>query len=170
MQPITDPPALRTIREAIRREWEMKRWAGGITGLVGISLLFLFFGRSHVWAIIGLALVLLGLGILYQAWRNGHPRNHPLPPLLNRHPRQIVWVYSVVTHRLPFGFNFSRDGIMYFKLADGSDISLSMPADRLKWVSRYLNDRLPHASFGYTRERQQWYMANPHLLMQEEDR
>jgi hypothetical protein len=88
--------------------------------------------------------------------------------LLEHHPRQIVWVYSIVTERLPFGFNVARAGLMYFKLADGDEITVSLPAERLPWISRYLNDRLPHATFGYSRDREQWYLASPYLLLREE--
>jgi hypothetical protein len=54
------------------------------------------------------------------------------------------------------------------KLRDGDDISVSLSTDDLKAISKYLNDLLPHATFGYTKDREQWFMASPLMLLREE--
>ncbi|MBV6653640.1 MAG: hypothetical protein KI786_07790, partial [Mameliella sp.] len=62
-----------------------------------------------------------------------------------------------------------RNGTLYLKLRDGDDVSVSLSADDLKVVSRYLNRLLPHATFGYTKDREQWFMASPLMLLREEE-
>ncbi|MCR9100062.1 MAG: hypothetical protein NXI25_08935 [bacterium] len=54
------------------------------------------------------------------------------------------------------------------KLRDGDDISVSLSTDDLKAVSKYLNGLLPHATFGHTKGREQWFMASPLMLLREE--
>jgi len=89
--------------------------------------------------------------------------------MLQKEPKRIVWVYSIVTKRMPFGFQINQSGTMYFKLLDGDELTLSFPASELKSISEMLNYHLPHATFGYTKEREQWYMAHPELLLRQED-
>ncbi len=161
---------MRRIVGAVQREWRLKIFASTVLTLVGAALGWLLFRRSVILVIIGLALGVTGLRLLFRTFREAHDGGHRLLRLLEEHPQQIVWVYSVVTERLPFGFRFNRSGIMYFKLADGDEITLSLPAGQIKGISQYLNDRLPHATFGYTRDREQWFMASPYLLLKAEER
>lgn len=106
------------------------------------------------------------------AWRRFiliKKRQFPLSNLLRDEPEKIVWVYSILTQRMPFGFEVNQTGTMYFKLIDGDELTVSLPADQLKSVSRSLNTRLPHATFGYTKEREQWFMAHPAMLLKDEE-
>jgi hypothetical protein len=128
----------------------------------------LFFQGYIILTVFGLLCTVLGLRFLSKLLRVKHTEEHRLFRLLIKQPKQIVWVYSVVTERLPFGFQITRYGTLYFKLADGDEISVSMPAQELKRVSKFLNPILPHASFGYTRDREQWYIASPLMLLQDE--
>jgi hypothetical protein len=66
---------------------------------------------------------------------------------------------------MPFGLYLWERGTMFFMLQDGDEISVGLPARKLKMVSRFLNKLLPHASFGYTAERQQQFEADPKLLL-----
>ncbi|MBR9921178.1 MAG: hypothetical protein GYB31_10100 [Bacteroidetes bacterium] len=88
-------------------------------------------------------------------------RNQQLFTILRESPEQIVWVYGLVNQMSPYGFRFMKQGILYFKLRDGSEISLSVPGERIKLISRFLNRVLPHALFGYTAERQWAWEKNP---------
>ena len=84
---------------------------------------------------------------------------------LLKNKEDIVWVYSILTQRMPFGLQINRQAILYFKLIDSNEITLTVPEKDLSDISLFLNQHLPHASFGYTQERAQWYMANPALLL-----
>ena len=66
---------------------------------------------------------------------------------------------------MPFGFYLWETGQMYFKLVDGQEICLFVPARKLRMVSRFLNKVLPHATFGYSPENAQLFRENPLQLI-----
>jgi len=70
---------------------------------------------------------------------------------------------------MPFGFQFSKNGTIYFKLADGDELSVSLPARQLKTVSKALNKILPQATFGYSEANAQYYDIDPEMLRREKD-
>ena len=74
---------------------------------------------------------------------------------LREHPERIVWVYSMVTERMPFGLNLMRSATLYLVDDRGEAHDFSLPPDRLLLVTKTLNRLLPHAEFGYTEEREQ---------------
>ncbi len=157
-------PALRVLRRCLRRESLLKLTASAALLAAGLGMLVFFFDQNIILTVLGLILSVTALRLFLRELSNWRIESHRLMVLLADHPGQIVWVYSVVTERLPFGFRFARNGILYFKLADGDEITVNLPASELRLVSRHLNRLLPHASFGYTRDRAQWYLASPELL------
>lgn len=163
-----EAPEVKQLQRCLRREHKLKLAAAAGLLLMGLSFVSLFFQGYIILTVFGLICTVLGLRFMAKLLRVQHTEEHRLFRLLQHQPKQIVWVYSVVTEHLPFGFQINRHGTLYFKLADGDDISVSMPADALKRVSKFLNPVLPHASFGYTRDREQWYIASPLMLMQDE--
>jgi hypothetical protein len=118
-------------------------------------------------AVFGLGAVIIWLRIVFSVLNRRRVIDSPLIQTLMRHPGQIVWVYAVVTNRMPFGFQVAQNGLMYFKLINGDAFTLSAPIQELKVISRFLNRLLPHATFGFTKDREQWYMAAPELLLKE---
>ena len=156
------------LRSALRREWRLKRLASLALLLAGLGLMYAFFARDNFLTVAGLVAAVLGLRYLYRYGRVYRVENEQLLRLLSDHPRQIVWVYSVVTERHPFGFRLMSGGVMYFKLADGDDVSVAMSPGDLRLVSRFLNRVLPHAVFGYTPERERMFRDDPGLLIRPE--
>ncbi len=161
-------PEVQRLRQCLRREHRLKIIAAAGLLFVGLSFVSLFFQGYIILTVFGLVCTVLGLRFMAKLLRVQHTEEHRLFRLLHHQPKQIVWVYSVVTEHLPFGFQINRRGTLYFKLVDGDDISVSMPAEELRRVSKFLNPILPHASFGYTRDREQWYIASPLMLLQDE--
>lgn len=160
---------MRKLLLAIRRERRQKLLASAVLLLVGLLLGYFFFGRSIILSMAGLAGTVLGLQFMIRFAGRRRTEDLRLVRLLRHHPRRIVWVYAMVTERLPFGFQFSKSGILYFKLVDGDDISVSLPAQDCRLVSRFLNRLLPHATFGYSRDREQWYLADPRMLLRRKE-
>lgn len=158
------------LQAAVRREQRQKLLVSLVLLLLGLSLILFFFEVSVILSILGLILLVTGIRFAIPAWRARIARESPLMRTLLHNPRKIVWVYSVVTERQPFGFQFSKSGILYFKLRDGDDLSVSMSPGDLKLVSRFLNRILPHATFGYTADREQWFMADPRMLLRKENK
>ncbi|MGB3798171.1 MAG: hypothetical protein WA952_00070 [Lewinella sp.] len=76
---------------------------------------------------------------------------------LRESPDRFVWVYSMVTERMPFGLNLMRSGVLYIYDTEGEGHSFSIPAEQLLLVTKTLNRLLPAAEFGYTPERELHY-------------
>ena len=73
---------------------------------------------------------------------------------LREHPERVVWVYGLVTERMPFGLNLMRSGTLYLVTDDGTFHDFTLGADQLLLVTKTLNRLLPRAEFGYTEERE----------------
>jgi len=160
---------MQRLLRAIRRE-QRQKLAASAGLLIGSALLALFsFRHSMILSIAGLAGFVLGVKFVFRFAGRLRTDDIRLIRLLRDHPHRIVWVYSLVTERLPFGFRLTQNGILYFKLIDGDDISVSLSASDCKVISRFLNRLLPHATFGYSRDREQWYIADPRMLLRREE-
>lgn len=153
------------LKKALKRDWHLKCLSLTLLVLFGISLTWVCFQKNMILTIMGLAFSVIGLKLLAQNLRQSQIEHSPLVYLLLNEPEQIVWVYSVMTQRMPFGLEWSKNGIMYFKLLDGDEITVTLAAGDLRLVSKFLNRLLPHASFGYSKEKEKMYEINPeHLL------
>lgn len=120
--------------------------------LAGILLGRWAWSRSAIVTGLGLVATVCAVTLLAQHLRR-RPQAHPLQALLHRQPEAIVWIYTVRTQRMPFGIELFSGGTMYFHLADGEDLSIGLPEDKLKLVSHTLSRLLPHATFGYSPEK-----------------
>ncbi len=124
-----------------------------IGGLVYLS----FFTTNVLAAIIGAGMAVTG-GCMYyffqKNWKNEHQN---LVQIIDHQPEKILWVYTMETNLMPFGFKVKDKGLIYFKMDDGEDICIKMPAKDLKLVSRFLNRLLPNATFGFSEEKQRAY-------------
>lgn len=158
-------PAMQILRAAIRKEWRIKAVAGLISFCIGFQLCFHFFAKNSILVIIGLVLFLMGMRLGWQCLKEHMQGNNVLLNFLCHRPNEIVWVYSLITQRMPFGFEFSKNGLLYLKLLSGDEISLNMPAVQLRLVSKFLNKLVPHATFGYSKEKERLYRENPAMLM-----
>ena len=150
---------------AILRELRMET-IGALLVLIAGSIAFTFgFSKNIFLLILSWVLIYFGIKYSWQALKVQRVEDSELMKVLLQKPKKIVWVYSIVTNRMPFGFQFSKSGVMYFKMIDGKEISIGMSAKELKIVSRFLNRMLPHATFGYSPEKEQRYQENPELLV-----
>ena len=163
-------PVIVLLTQAIQRErtlfsiMALLLLGGGITACIlaigqgSIPLILLF-------AIIGMGLTVWGFKVLHDIIGLWDISKTPLMVLLREDPEHIVWVYSIVTEQVPYGFLIARMATMYFKLLDGGEITLFVPHHKAKFISEQLNSILPHATFGYSVERDQWFAADPALLL-----
>lgn len=137
--------------------------------LIGLAMICLFFDKNIIMVIFSVFITILGVFLFFKQFRAYIHDPLPLMSILKNEPQKVVWIYSVVTQRMPFGFQIVQSGAMHFKMIDGEEIILTMSAKELKSVSEMLNTKLPHVTFGYTKEREQWYMAHPELLIKNEE-
>ncbi len=158
-------PAMRLLRKAIRQEQQAKMTVSFLFIAGGGAFGYLFFEQKNILATFGLASILFGLHLLWEVMRRPKPEDEHLWKLLNKRSRQIVWVFYVNTQTMPFGLYLWEESMMYFKLADGSEISIALPSKKLRMVSRFLNRLLPHAAFGFSYERQRQFEVDPANLL-----
>ncbi len=164
----TSHPAFLVLQEAIRKELRLKRIFTLGLCLVGAVCLYFFWKKTLLLSIVA-AIAFLAGGILSYKFFRENAENTPLIHLLRHEPEKIVWVYSVVTQRMPFGLRFMENGVFYFKLITGDDVTLGVPQSEIPSISAYLNTLLPHATFGYSEDRAQWYRAAPEMLLRYEE-
>lgn len=168
---MTTPPyhdaAWHIVRRALLRDRHLKLLFGLLGAGLGGSVLYYSFDRwSWAFAAIGMILLLLSVRLLRQVALQWRPHAMPLLQLLYFQEQRIVWVYAVATPRQPFGVQLTAGVTVFFRLIDGTCESLPVPQRALDTLERALADWLPHATFGYSTEYEQWYTADPALLLQ----
>lgn len=117
-----------------------------VTGVVSRSVYLPFVGGA------------MASGALYWLYRvlTDQPISHWRRKLRDD-PEQIVWVYSLVTERMPFGFKMATLGTLHFVDRDSGIHCFGMKPKDLKLVTKTLNRVLPHAEFGYSEDRELRY-------------
>lgn len=165
-QRLLEHPGIQVLQQAVRREQYRQLVAFSL--LLASGLIFCCFAIQHnaLITIAGVIFSILGAAALFHVYT--HWNDDRLIVLLRYQPRQIVWVYSLSLQIAPFGIYLFRRGTLFFKLSDGEEISISVPAHKLRLVSRTLNRLLPHATFGYTREREEQFRRSPLSLLRDE--
>lgn len=158
------------IQRAIRKDIRMQFFFGFIACFIAFLLGYSFYGENVFLCIIAVAIFLGALLLLRNVWTYRKLNQHPILNLLSQKPQSVIWVYTVLTQRMPFGLQFSQTGTVYFKKTDGTEQSLSIPAKELNSLSDALQKILPHATFGYSVDKAQWYTADPWMLYREEEK
>lgn len=159
--PLYRHPSMKLLRRAIIREKRLQLVASVLLLVLGVVTVYWGWNRSELVGWIGVVATLVGIWLTYKTVSQQNVAENKLIQILFYQPEQIVWVYGLVTQHQPFGFNTTRSGVLYFYLVDGDDISVSLPAKKLKQVSFFLNRMLPRAVFGYTEERARQYANDP---------
>jgi hypothetical protein len=157
---------MRLIRRAVLREILIQFFLYMGLMLVSLAVTWYCSRTSALFTLAGLFFSFLGGLYCIRLSRYWPVDHHPLLQLLDHEPGQVVWVYTLVTERMPYGLSTSRYGLLYFKLIDGEELCISIPVQRLRLVSHYLNRLLPHATFGYSPNKEQLYRINPEMLVQ----
>lgn len=168
--PLYQHPGVLILKRALKKEIRLQFLASMALAMLGFTLLYFLYQKNAILAIIGLIITVFGFRFALKITKNWEVEDHPLIRTLMDQPRQIVWVYSLLTERMPFGFQFSKSGTLYFKLVDGNEFSVGLSAKKLKLVTKTLNRLLPHASFGYSVQREQWFLQSPEKLRKDRDK
>ncbi len=165
-QKIESNPILFLI-QCIKKEKRVQYFVSFFTIILGGLFFYFSQGRNAALIIVSLILCVTGIKFFYDTLRSGEPQYYPIIKILSFHPIQIVWIYSILTENMPFGIKLFSKGRIVFKLENGEEYTISVPFKELKIVGEQLKKILPHASYGYSTEKMQWYIADPHLLYQE---
>lgn len=138
-----------------------------LTGGTGI-LIYYCFGENIILTAFGLAGFVFGLRFFFKTAKQSSIESNRLILLLNKNRQKIVWVYALNTQLNPFGLEFMDSGVLYFMLDDGDEISVGLPAKKLKLISKFLNRILTETTFGYSKERAEQYLRDPNSLRSSE--
>jgi hypothetical protein len=159
--------AFRQIASSLIRERNQKLVTAIVSIIIAIILALQFDFQKNEWilAVLIITFTVIGLLIIVNLINNWQLEKLQLVNLLKNKPKEIVWIYSVQTNRLPFGIQFTYDCTMYFYLLNGDFITVDLPKEKVIEISETLNLYLKHATFGYSQDNEQWYMANPELLL-----
>jgi hypothetical protein len=155
-------PAMKILYQGLRKERLLQSSFAGLLLVLAILGTGAFFPGVLGW--ISFVLLLAAIYWLLGIQPQQDALQHPFAKALTEEPERIVWVYSMITQMSPYGFRFARKGILYLKLDSGEELSLPLPPDKLKLISRFLNRVLPHATFGYDPEKAQRYQKAPESL------
>ena len=155
---------MQLLEAAIRREAQQQFAAGAALFFLGLYLAYSTFHSNVPLMVIGLAIALISAKLLHYAMVSLRGGNNRLLQILEEQPAQVVWVYSMVVERAPFGIHLYRSGTFFFKLADGMELSVRLPMRYMRTISRFLNRLLPHATFGYSPDREYSFRLSPESL------
>ena len=157
-------PAMDLIRKSVIREIRQQLLMCFLLLLTGLVLVIFTFGKGVILPALGLSIGVISVNLIFKFALKLKLDEPKLIQMLRNNPQEVVWVYTMVTQRLPFGLSFMRSGLLYFKLANGDEITISLPCAKLKMVSKYLNRLLPHATFGYSPENAKSFHKSPENL------
>lgn len=152
-------PGLLPLWRSIEREHRGKQLVALLLVVAGMFVGFLTLPYSAVLPFAGMLIATLGVYWLVRLL--GEQPAAALREELREHPERIVWVYGMVTERMPFGLNLMRSGTLYLVDDRGGVSDYSLPAAKLLMVTKTLNRLLPRAEFGYTEERELRYRGEP---------
>ncbi|MBK8565824.1 MAG: hypothetical protein IPN76_21395 [Saprospiraceae bacterium] len=160
-------PAMLVIRDAIRRDLWLKLAVGLALLAAGLGMAAVFYQKYNLLAVLGVGVALPGAWFVREYVRRPRVEDDALWQVLHRAPKQVVWVYTQEERLMPVGLLLAERGTLFVMLLDGSELTLAMPARKLKLASHYLHRLLPHAAFGFSVERKQQFEQDPSLLGRE---
>lgn len=153
------------IHDGIRRDLWLKLAVGLVLLAAGFGLAMVFYKKYNLLAVLGMGLALPGAWFVREWVRRPRVEDDALWQVLHRAPKQVVWVYTQEERLMPLGLFLAERGTLFIMLLDGSELTLALPARKLKLASHYLRRLLPHAVFGFSVERKQQFESNPSLLV-----
>ena len=168
--PLLRHPTMSLLKKALLRESRQQLFSLFLMLSGSIAIIIFSFEKSVILPALGLIGLIISIQLLYRTVRTLHPNENKIIQVLHTKPQSIVWIYSVKTERLPFGFQLSTATTLYLKLVDGDELSVSLPGKDLNVISSFLNKLPPHATFGYSPDRAQWYHISPDMLRKETEK
>ncbi len=139
-----------------------------------VGLILLFMGGFLFWngyqknaalVIISLLLIVTGIKLLYDKIREPHGFHAPIIIFLTGNKENVVWVYSIVKENMPFGLRLVGSGRVMLRTLDRREFSISISQENLAHLEELLRKHLPHATFGYSAEKENMYSIDPYLLL-----
>lgn len=154
------------IASSNRRKQLIVGWGAIAVGAVSFFIFDERLYKSHgvIIQMAASACLIFGLYAVVHAWRMQKLEKNPILQSLKNSPNSIVWIYSYVTINMPFGIRLFKTCNIYVNFRNGSQHYISIDANRYSEITNSLQNDLPHATFGYTVQREQLFRVNPTML------
>lgn len=159
---------LKLIELALSRNRNLKITIGVALALLGLTAL-VSVPNDHREGIgpltwVASAAIIFGTGFAGLSILRHDVSKHEIAHTIRRNPERVVWVYYYRLESMPYGIRVARMCTLYLQLQNGRKLGLQASEHRITAIMDALRDRLPHATFGYSKEKEQLYRANPDLL------
>lgn len=159
------------LKRLLRYELRLKLVVVGICLAAAAALIAAaYYSQTHLWSLfLGTAMVVLAITakMLRDIIKEKPFKENNLVVLLHQSPQIFVWIYKVEINFAPAGIHLKRSSALIFKLTNSTDMQVRGNSKDIEKVEAALHLMLPHATFGFSKEREQWYIANPYLLWRE---
>lgn len=129
-----------------------------------------YWGRAEtmgLFSVLAIAAFLVGLRLMRDIRRERDWRKAPVYRLLHEHPQLFVWIYPLQVQFMPAGIRLRERKILLLRLVNRDELQLRGSVEDINCIEAMLLQMLPHATFGYSPERDQWYAVDPYLLWRE---
>lgn len=164
--------AVLIIKKALYRERQQKLLLLSILVFSATLLLYaaLFQKENSLYQLLTIASLiaytssLLLLRDLLKFWR---PESSPLFQLLTQASKNIVWIYLFEVRLSPFGIDFKKELNFCFRLINRDMLQIRIPEKDAQKLMENLEISLLHASFGYSKEKEQLFGIHPELLLKD---
>ena len=113
---------------------------------------------------VGGIFILLALVFLLQSFFLFKSGDAEILDILKDEPEKIVWVYPYITQTMPYGVSVANKASLIFKSTDNKSYNIKINKQAVDKLMNLLRQRLSTATFGYSKEKEFLYSANPLLL------
>jgi len=116
-------------------------------------------------ALVAFLSALLFLRSILRFWK---PASSPILQILHQASKNIVWIYLIEVNIAPFGIRFRKEQTLCLRLLNGDMLQIRLSEKDVPLVMLGLEKQLPHANFGFSKEKEQLYNIHPSLLYRDD--
>lgn len=167
MVPSPTAPELERLRRVLRRNRRQRLLGGTALGLAALAG-FLAWppaegGTPHSLALLLAGAALWALGFAGLELLRGGDEDAWIGRL-HREAERFVWVHYYKVESMPYGIRVGAWTTLYLCRDDREKVGLRCTERECRALMDDLRAVLPHATFGYSPTKAQWFEADPNLL------
>ena len=165
MRSLLRHPAYHVVEKAIRRElWELVGF-GAFFFMSGF--VFILLSPTYHFGFLILGLILMGPGVylFLKAFQNWDIEDSEIIQTISNDTKNVIWVYPYVTQVMPFGISLFDRCYIIMKTLDGKELAFKVPVRKKKLLLNWLKRLIPHARFGFSKERETLYGQSPESFL-----
>lgn len=161
---------MQILKSALLRDRNLKIIIGLLLVLFSIGTILIIANKLPPKTVYSLSFLLIligfaGIYFLIQGLLRYDTQSNFLLQLINYNPQLVVWVYYRKIKSAPFGIHILQFNTLFIFLSNKEFIALPMPEREIQELLPKLKKQMPHAVFGYSKQRAQLYEVSPDLLI-----